>query len=206
MGNPWEMISLEDYENHMKLDSVRQLQGLNEMMQGQLDAFPASSVMILGVAGGNGLEHIRNGQFEKVYGVDVNAAYLEAAAGRHPALKGILECLQADLTKKPCRLPKADLVLADLLVEYIGYTCFQKVLRHVEPEYVSCVIQINAEHNWVSDSPYLHAFDALEQVHRQMEAAALEQAMLEIGYRAVGTLERGLPNGKKLLRMDFRRS
>lgn len=52
MGNPWEMISLEDYENHMKLDSVRQLQGLNEMMQGQLDAFPASSVMILGVAGG----------------------------------------------------------------------------------------------------------------------------------------------------------
>ena len=68
------------------------------------------------------------------------------------------------------------------------------------------VIQINAEHNWVSDSPYLHAFDALEQVHRQMEAPALERAMLEIGYRAAGTLERWLPNGKKLLRMDFRRS
>ena len=150
MGNPWETITLEDYENHMKLDSVRQLQGLNHLMQSQLNAFPASSVMVLGVAGGNGLEHIRDGQFEKVYGVDVNAAYLEAAARRHPALKGVLECLRIDLTEEPCRLPKADLVLANLLVEYIGYPCFQQVLRHVEPEYVSCVIQINAEQGWVS--------------------------------------------------------
>ena len=86
MGNPWETITLEDYENHMKLDSVRQLQGLNHLMRSQLNAFPASSVMVLGVAGGNGLEHIRDGQFEKVYGVDVNAAYLEAAARLHPAL------------------------------------------------------------------------------------------------------------------------
>ncbi len=206
MGNPWETITLEDYENHMKLDSVRQLQGLNHLMRSQLNAFPASSVMVLGVAGGNGLEHIRDGQFEKVYGVDVNAAYLETAARRHPTLKGVLECLRVDLTEEPCRLPKADLVLADLLVEYIGYTCFQQVLRHVEPEYVSCVIQINAEQGWVSDSPYLHAFDALEQVHRQAEAAALVNATREIGYRAAGTLEHGLPNGKKLLRMDFRRS
>lgn len=206
MGNPWETITLEDYENHMKLESVRQLQGLNHLMQSQLNAFPASSVMVLGVAGGNGLEHIRDGQFEKVYGVDVNAAYLEAAARRHPALKGVLECLRIDLTEEPCRLPKADLVLANLLVEYIGYPCFQQVLRHVEPEYVSCVIQINAEQGWVSASPYLHAFDALEQVHCQVEAAALENAMQEIGYRAADTLEHGLPNGKKLLRMDFRRS
>lgn len=206
MGNPWETITLEDYENHMKLDSVRQLQGLNHLMRSQLNAFPASSVMVLGVAGGNGLEHIRDGQFEKVYGVDVNAAYLETAARRHPTLKGVLECLRVDLTEEPCRLPKADLVLADLLVEYIGYTCFQQVLRHVEPEYVSCVIQINAEQGWVSDSPYLHAFDALEQVHCQAEAAALVNATREIGYRTAGTLEHGLPNGKKLLRMDFRRS
>ncbi len=206
MGNPWETITLEDYENHMKLDSVRQLQGLNELMRSQLNAFPASSVMVLGVAGGNGLEHIRDGQFEKVYGVDVNAAYLEAAARRHPTLKGVLECLRIDLTEEPCRLPKADLVLANLLVEYIGYPCFQQVLRHVEPEYVSCVIQINAEQGWVSASPYLHAFDVLEQVHCQVEAAALENAMQEIGYRAADTLEHRLPNGKKLLRMDFRRS
>ena len=29
--NPWEEISLSDYENHMSLDSVKQLQAMNEM-------------------------------------------------------------------------------------------------------------------------------------------------------------------------------
>lgn len=29
MSNPWEEIRLDDYENHMHLDSVRQLQTMN---------------------------------------------------------------------------------------------------------------------------------------------------------------------------------
>ncbi len=52
MKNPWEEISLTDYENHMKLDSVMQLQTLNEMMKGQFETYPVSSVMVLGIAGG----------------------------------------------------------------------------------------------------------------------------------------------------------
>ncbi len=205
MRHPWEEISLENYENHMGLASVRQLQALNELMRGQLRACPASRVMILGVAGGNGLEHVRKGQFEKIYGVDVNAAYLEAAARRHPELEGVLECLRVDLSREPHRLPEAELLIADLLVEYIGYEAFQETLRWVKPRYVSCVIQINVEEGWVSDSPYLHAFDGLEQVHRQMEPEALEEALLAAGYRRVKTLEHGLPNGKKLVRLDFER-
>lgn len=34
--NPWEKISLSDYENHMSLESVYQLQALNEIMAGQM--------------------------------------------------------------------------------------------------------------------------------------------------------------------------
>ena len=116
MKNPWEEIPLEDYENHMKLDSVLQLQSLNEMMKGQFQDYPFSSIMILGIAGGNGLEHIRKDRVETVYGVDVNAAYLKAVAARHPELEGILECIRADLTEEPCHLPEAELLVADLLI------------------------------------------------------------------------------------------
>ena len=42
----------------MILDSVMQLQAMNEMMKGQFEAYPITNVMILGIAGGNGLEHI----------------------------------------------------------------------------------------------------------------------------------------------------
>lgn len=47
MRNPWEEIALSDYENHMKLDSVMQLQVLNAMMREQFDRYPVKSVMIL---------------------------------------------------------------------------------------------------------------------------------------------------------------
>lgn len=205
MKNPWEEIPLTDYENHMKLGSVMQLQAMNEMMKGQFDAYPVTSVMIFGIAGGNGLEHIQKGKFKKVYGIDVNASYLKEVVQRYPELDGLLECLRIDLTDEADQLPKAEMVIANLLIEYIGYECFQKAIQHVKLKYVSCMIQINMEDHWVSDSPYLHVFDGLEQVHHQMEEHALENAMLEIDYHAIKTLEHLLPNGKKLVQMDFGR-
>ena len=33
MNNPWEEIKLDDYEKHMSLDSVKQLQTMNKMMK-----------------------------------------------------------------------------------------------------------------------------------------------------------------------------
>ena len=154
MKNPWQEIPLTDYESHMKLDSVMQLQAMNEMMKGQFNTYPVSSINLI------------------------------------------------DDTNK---LPKADMVIANLLIEYIGYECFKKAVRQVNPKYVSCVIQINTEDNWVSDSPYLHVFDCLEQVHHQMEAHELENTMLEIDYHVIKILEHILPNGKKLVQIDFGR-
>lgn len=203
MSNPWEEISLADYEKHMRLASVMQLQALNELMKGQFEVYPVSSVMILGIAGGNGLEHIPAGGFEKVYGVDINASYLREVARRYPKLTGVLECLCLDLTEQADQLPRAELIVANLLIEYIGYECFQRVVRHVAPRFVSCVIQIDLEDGWVSDSPYLHVFDGLDRVHHQIEETALKEAMAGIGYHEVKALERLLPNGKKLVRIDF---
>lgn len=203
MLNPWEEIPLDDYENHMKLDSVMQLQAMNEMMKGQFDAYPVSSVMVLGIAGGNGLEHIQKDKFEKIYGVDINSSYLQEVIRRYPDLDGVLECLCVNLMEEADQLPKADMIIANLLIEYIGYECFQKTVQRVNPKFVSCIIQINMEENWVSDSPYLHVFDGLEQVHHQMEEQALKKAMIETGYHFIKTLEHLLPNGKKLVQIDF---
>lgn len=136
MVNPWEEIALSDYENHMKLDSVMQLQNLNQMMKGQFSAYPVSSVIILGIAGGNGLEHIDKNKF-------------------------------------------------------------QKAVERVQPKYVSCIIQINVDNSWISDSPYIHAFDSLDKVHTQVEEDSLIQMLKGIGYKRIAQIENPLPNGKK---------
>ena len=207
MNHPWEEIRLEDYEQHMALSSVGQLQALNFLMKDQLESRPARTAMILGIAGGNGLEHLRKEKYDTVWGVDINEAYLQATAERHPELRGILRCLCLDLAKEPEKLPQAELVIADLLVEYIGYEAFQKVLLHVGPAWVSCVIQINSdEAEWVSDSPYLHAFDRLDEVHHQMEENALTGVLKAIGYAEILREDTPLPNGKKLVRLDYRKT
>lgn len=204
--NPWEEIPLTDYENHMKLDSVMQLQTMNKMMKGQFNTYPVSSIMILGIAGGNGLEYISEDKFKRVYGVDINGSYLQEVIRRYPNLNGILECLCINLMEETDKLPEADMVIANLLVEYIGYECFQKTIQKVNPKIVSCIIQINEKDHWVSDSPYLHVFDKLEQIHHQMEEQVLEDVMLEMKYSTIKTLEQLLPNGKKLVQMDFKKS
>ena len=91
MENPWKSIKLSDYENHMKLGTVMQLQTLNCMMKDQLNTFPAHSAMILGVAGGNGLDHIRTNQYRTVYAVDLNPVYLQEVQKRFTNLSGCLE-------------------------------------------------------------------------------------------------------------------
>ena len=58
MNNPWIDIDLNSYENHMSLENVRQLQTMNQMMKEQFSVYDVESIMVLGIAGGNGLEHI----------------------------------------------------------------------------------------------------------------------------------------------------
>ena len=201
--NPWDEISLSDYENHMSLDSVWQLQTMNSIMKEQFEAYPVDSAMVLGIAGGNGLEHVSE-KYREVYGIDINSEYLKAVEERYSSLTGVLKCLKIDLVNEADKLPQTGLVIANLLVEYIGYDAFKTAMMRACPLYISCVIQINIdEKQWVSDSPYLHAFDGLDRVHCQMEEDALTKAMEEIGYNRMLSRSYPLPNGKALLRLDY---
>ena len=203
MNNPWKDISLSDYESHMALDSVQQLQAMNQMMKGQLNQYDIQSAMILGIAGGNGLEHIDTEKLNNVYGVDINQEYLLITKKRYENLSDTLECLCVDLISEAEKLPQVDMLIANLLIEYIGYECFKKVVTVTKPIYVSCIIQINVDDSFVSDSPYLHAFDGLETVHHQMAEQELQNSMNEIDYQLIQMLEHQLPNGKKLVQLDF---
>lgn len=203
MSNPWEEIDLNDYESHMSLENVYQLQTMNQMMKEQFYTYCVESIMILGVVGGNGLEHLSKDHFRTVYGVDINSDYLDECRKRYPELEGTFDTICVDLLSDDLNLPYSDLLVANLLIEYIGYECFQRVVKLVKPKHVSCIIQINTEKSFVSETPHLHVFDRLDEVHHQMEENALIRHMQEIGYTEELMKERDLPNGKKLVRIDF---
>lgn len=45
--HPWKEITLDDYESHMKLDKVKQLQTLEDMMKDQFHRYPISTTIIM---------------------------------------------------------------------------------------------------------------------------------------------------------------
>ena len=149
------------------------------------------------------MEHVDTEKLNKVYGVDINQEYLTITQKRYENLSDTLDCLCVDLVSEAEKLPQADMLIANLLIEYIGYECFKKVVTVTKPVYVSCIIQVNVEDSFVSESPYLHAFDGLVTVHHQMVEQELQNSMNEIDYHLIQVLEHQLPNGKKFVQFDF---
>ena len=203
MSNPWEKMSLEDYENHMKLESVQQLQKLNEIIKSQICKYKILTVAILGIAGGNGLEHIDTSQIKTVYGIDINQNYLDVCKEKYRYLKDCLILKKLDLSNISNDLPMADIIIANLFIEYIGIDMFIKQLSKKLPTYVSCVIQKNLDTNFVSESPYEDAFDEISALHKDIEKDSLVKAMNKIGYNLIFSKEYLLPNMKKFIRLDF---
>ena len=173
-------------------------------MERQLNGYDVHSVAILGVAGGNGLEHIAAGQYKTIVGVDINENYLNTCWRRYPQLQSCLQLLCVDLRQSEISLPQVDLVVADLILEYIGMGAFFHCLAVVKPEIVSCVVQQNQKEAFVSPSPYSQGLQKVEDIHQDIDPAELVALMKGSGWSVILREEIPMPNGKRLIRLDFR--
>ena len=202
MSNPWKQIPLAVYEGHMKLDTVAQLQALDSLYAERLAAYPKSSVAFWGIAGGNGLRHIDPARCDAVYGVDINEAYVDACRDRYPKLAGKLTLIHADLSH-PVELPYAELIFADLLIEYIGVSAFVARVEACRPRILCCTIQQNLAEAFVSPSPYAEALAGVDSLHTDIEEGLLTTSLSDIGYRLLYQDEIPLVNGKQFIRLDY---
>ena len=200
-GHPWQQIPLAVYEGHMLLSSVGQLQALDALYLERLSAYPAETVAFWGVAGGNGLSHIRPGQYRAVYGVDINEAFLAACRERFIALKELV-LIALDLSK-PVTLPSADLVFADLLIEYIGIDAFAARVHSAKPKTLCCTIQQNLAQAFVSPSPYAQAFEAIGALHQDIAEEDLSDSLRQQGYLLQYRKAVPLNSAKQFLRLDY---
>jgi SAM-dependent methyltransferase len=114
MPNPWLRVSLEDYEGHMNSAGVQQLGALSDLLRQALVAAWPGSVAILGIAGGNGLEHVDARIIKRVVGLDVNPSFLASVRKRYSSVMGLeLQC--SDLAEQRLNLEPVELVHAALV-------------------------------------------------------------------------------------------
>lgn len=203
MQNPWIFIPLKDYEDHMQRKNVFQAQTLSERMRLRFADTQISSIIILGIAGGNGLEHA-SPHVKSIVGVDINADYLADCKTRFASLDKRLQLICADLSDPHLQLPPCDLMTADLLIEYIGLSSFASLIARSRPMRISCTIQSDGKTDgFISESPYRDRLDALRTIHSLIGSNELCETMARLDYILKKKTSVDLPNGKSFLCLDF---
>lgn len=205
MRNPWEEIDLKIYEAHMRADNVYQLQTLNDITKQQLNDYTSTNVVILGIAGGNGLDYIDMGRVKKVCGIDVNREYLQACRKRYDHLGSVLDLICCDLRETNTHLPASNMLICNLIIEYLGIYTFTELMANNKErlEIISCTIQKGNNKGFISESGYARAFVPLKSLHQDIEEKNLIKAMQHAGFCFLKRFTYPLPNGKKFVRIDF---
>lgn len=105
------------------------------------------------------------------------------------------------------RLERADLLIANLLIEYVGADEFVAFVDANAPAIgvLSCVTQQNRGVGIVSSTDHSSAFTALETIASEIDPDSLASAMSAIRFPLTNRVEYPLPNGKALIRQDFER-
>ncbi|MEO6966059.1 MAG: class I SAM-dependent methyltransferase [Acidobacteriaceae bacterium] len=119
MSNPWLAVPLSEYEQHMSSVEVQQLDALSDLFAEAMQRCRPSSVAVLGIAGGNGLDRIDSSVTARIVGLDINPQYLEFVRERYSHLAGLeLHCV--DLSEQSVKLEPVQLVHAALIFEHAG--------------------------------------------------------------------------------------
>lgn len=197
MPNPWLDIPLDDYEGHMSSAGVEQLAALAELFKCALDHCRPESVAVLGVAGGNGLEHIDCSITKRIAGLDINARYLEEVQRRFGTLAGLeLHC--RDLAEEDFSLPPVAMAHAALIFEHAGLgAALENALSTVAPGgTLSVVLQLPSEEKPGVASTGYRSMQTLKHDFTLIDPSEFQRLLGRKGFELVKEEKRALPGGK----------
>ncbi|HEX8910044.1 MAG TPA: class I SAM-dependent methyltransferase [Anaeromyxobacteraceae bacterium] len=117
--NPWTLVPAADYEASMGKEGAGELAPLSALFGKAYAARRPARLALLGVATGNGLEHVDPAVTRRAVGVDVNLSYLAVARQRFMRLGASLQLLCADAEQVELEPGGFDLVHAALVLEFL---------------------------------------------------------------------------------------
>jgi len=192
----------------MASPEVGQLKALSDLFAEALAIRRPESVAILGVAGGNGLEHIDPSITSRVVGFDINASYLEEVRRRFAGLSG-LELLCQDLAREslPSAFEPLRLVHAALVFEHAGTgLCLENALSLVTAGgALSVVLQLQSEaEEGVSRSPF-SSLQSLKDDFALVDPDWLRETLVRRQFRLCHESRRPVTRGKSFWMGIFER-
>ncbi len=205
LTNPWPGITAADYEAHMSHPDVLQLQALNSIFQSQYEDYLPETLLYIGICTGNGLEHVRPEVTRTVYGIDINEHFLNLCTARYGEKIGSLQTRCLDLNHEYFSEATVDLVVVNLVLEFIDIERFIGQLRQVMKKgtIVSIVFQVRHDAPRISSSG-VKAMEVLSGFKQEVDRKFLEKQLLRAGLVRIREQNRFMSDGKELVRIDFR--
>ncbi|MGD8413326.1 MAG: class I SAM-dependent methyltransferase [Candidatus Latescibacterota bacterium] len=198
--SPWLDIPAADYEGHMSLEWVGQLQALNRLFEEIMVTFEPRRLAVLGCATGNGFEHIDPEVTEAVVAVDINPSYLDVLTDRYGAQLPGLRVVCGDALKANIEPDSLDHVHAGLFFEYVEpKPMLERIVTWLTPGGVlSVALQLPSDRSGpVTDTPY-ETLELLEPAMRLVDPGALGAAAAGAGLSERKSFDVELKQGKKL--------
>jgi hypothetical protein len=205
--NPWLDIPLADYEGHMALPQVAQAALLADLFELVLRTYRPESVAVLGCAGGNGFDRIDPQITGRVVGIDINPAYIAAAAGRwRDRLPGV-QLLAGDIAAEPVAFTPVALIYAALVFEYIA---LEAAVRFAASRLQSggrlcTVIQLPSPAIGAITPSKFTSLGGLSTILRLVPPKELQSLATRHGLQTVHDEVRELQSGKRLQMQVFQR-
>ena len=206
MKQPWLQVALDDYEGHMGAASVNQLAPLADLFAEALAFCQPRSVAIVGIAGGNGLQHLDPRITKRIVGIDINTDYLAAVRHRFPALEQ-LELHHLDMAKERPRLDSVDMVHAALLFEHTGLSpCLENCLSLTGPggRFVAVLQLPSATQSAVANTGF-PSIQHLKEHFALIDPASFSADLAHNGFSPALEKHRSLPGGKAFWMGIFQR-
>jgi Zn-dependent alcohol dehydrogenase len=202
--NPWLNIPLEDYERHMSHHLVGQSVLLNSLTKKYLDEIKPETAVFLGIAGGNGLEHIDINITQRVIGIDINPDYLNTAFKRYSHAIKSLQLMNLDIVKNSESICKADFIWAALVLEFTGIDKALEFCTNNIRKDGHLIVSIQSNNNKQSISPTgIESIKKAGEIFSIVNPEMLLGKAAESGYRLIGKEENTLPNGKSIITFHF---
>jgi hypothetical protein len=201
MKNPWLAIPLADYERHMALPAIGQAQMLADELEFAVRQHSPKSLAVIGCSGGNGFNRLVGGFIERVVGVDINPAYVEAVRSRFGARIPGLELHIADIQLTPPKLAPVDLLFAALILEYVDVRLTMGNLRRLCIPGGTLVVILQAPNSDmapVSASPY-KSIQLLAPMLRPLDQEYVLREAAAAGFLPVSSRIVELRSGKRFV-------
>jgi SAM-dependent methyltransferase len=196
----------------MRAPAVDQSRPLSDLFAEALTIRRPASVAILGIAGGNGLERFDPSSadanaVQRVVGIDINPAYLDAVRQRFAQLPG-LELLCADLASETVELAPVELVHAALIFEHAGTgRALDNAVSLVSPGgALSVVLQLPGDPAQNIGNSGFASVQSHSEHFALVDPAWFTEAMHHRGFVLAHEARRAVPAGKTLWLATFTRS